>query len=65
MQTLSHFIRVDHVGDESMCPKYLVVCSLIDITRGFEFDYNLNVRSGAAAVEFTAAAPDATPDANM
>ncbi len=38
-----HFIRVDHEGDESMCPKKLVVYSLSDITRGFDFDCNLNV----------------------
>jgi hypothetical protein len=65
VSVLIHFIRVDHEGDESMCPKYLVACSLLDITRGFEFDYDLNVRAGAAAVEATAAAPDAAPDANM
>ncbi len=48
-----------------MPQRYLVACSLLDITRGFEFDYDLNVRAGAAAVEATVAAPDAAPDANM
>jgi hypothetical protein len=48
VSVLIHFIRVDHEGDESMCPKYLVACSLLDITRGFDFDCNLNAITTAA-----------------
>ena len=43
-----HFIRVDHEGNESMCPEKLVACLLPDITRGFDFDCNLNAITTAA-----------------
>jgi hypothetical protein len=59
------FIRVDYEGEEAIGPKWLVPCSPPVLADGYEFDYNLNVRAGAAAVEATAAAPDAAPDANM
>ena len=43
----------------------MVPCAPPVLADGYEFDYNLNRRAGAAAVEATAAAPDAAPDANM
>ena len=43
-----HFIRVDHEGDESMCPKQLVACSLTVITRDFDFGCNLNAITNTA-----------------
>jgi hypothetical protein len=51
------FIRVDYDGRRRLVPPVLA--------DGYEFDYNLNLRAGAAAVEATAAAPDTAPDANM
>ena len=59
------FIRVDYDGEEAIGPKWLVPCSPPVLADGYEFDHILNVRAGAAAVEATAAAPDAAPDANM
>ena len=53
------FIRVDYDGEEVIGPKWLVPCSPPVLADGYEFDYNLNVRAEAAAVETTAAAPDA------
>ena len=53
------FIRVDYDGEEVIGPKWVVPCSPPVLADGYEFDYNLNVCAEAAAVETTAAAPDA------
>ena len=42
------FIRVDHEGEEWMCPKQLGACSLPFFTRGSDFDCNLNAITNTA-----------------